>query len=134
MLSFAESSGLGRFTFWSVNRDRECNPPDNNGSLSSECSSVTQNAWDFTAYTVAFAKSAPVTPPGSPSPTPTPTPTGSSSPTPTTGTCPAAWSASATYVSGDVVSYNGDQWTANQWNYNEVPGGASGAWNNDGAC
>jgi len=46
----------------------------------------------------------------------------------------AAWSPSATYVSGDVVSYNGDQWTANQWNYDEVPGGPSGAWNNDGAC
>jgi chitinase len=137
VLSFAQSAGLGRFTFWSVNRDRECNPPDNNGALSSECSSVTQNSWDFTAYTVAFAKSAPVT---SPTSSPTPTPTSSSTPTPTptpttSGSCPAAaWSSSATYVSGDVVSYNGDQWTANQWNYNEVPGGASGAWNNDGAC
>jgi len=38
------------------------------------------------------------------------------------------------YVSGDVVSYNGDQWTASQWNYDEVPGGPSGAWNNDGPC
>jgi chitinase len=142
VLSFAQSVGLGRFTFWSVNRDRECNPPDNNGSLSSECSSVTQNAWDFTAYTVAFAKSAPVTeptPPPSPTPTPTstsPTSTPTPTPTPTTsGSCPvAAWSPSATYVSGDVVSYQGDKWTANQWNYDEVPGGASGAWGNDGAC
>ena len=138
VLSFAQSVGLGRFTFWSVNRDRECNPPDNNGSLSSECSSVTQNAWDFTAYTVAFAKSAPVTEP-TPSPTPTPTPTATGptpTPTPTTsGSCTAAaWSPSATYVSGDVVSYQGDKWTANQWNYDEVPGGASGAWNSDGAC
>jgi len=41
---------------------------DNNGALSSECSSATQNPWDFTAYTVA-------------------------------------WSSSATYTSGDVVSY-----------------------------
>jgi chitinase len=137
VLSFAQSVGLGRFTFWSVNRDRECNPPGNNGALSSECSSVTQNSWDFTAYTVAFAKSAPVT---SPTSSPTPTPTSSSTPTPTptpttSGSCPAAaWSSSATYVSGDVVSYGGDQWTANQWNYNEAPGGASGAWNNDGAC
>jgi chitinase len=142
VLSFAQSVGLGRFTFWSVNRDRECNPPDNNGSLSSECSSVTQNAWDFTAYTVAFAKSAPVTEPTSPSsPTPTPTPTSPTStptptPTPTTsGSCSAAaWSPSATYVSGDVASYQGDKWTANQWNYDEAPGGAAGAWNNDGAC
>jgi chitinase len=134
VLSFAQSVGLGRYTFWSVNRDRQCNPPDNNGALSSECSSVPQNSWDFTAYTVAFAKSAPVT---EPTPTPTPTPTS----TPTSpgggggGGCTAApWSSSATYVSGDVVSYNGDQWTASQWNYDEVPGGASGAWTNDGAC
>jgi chitinase len=138
VLSFAQANGLSRYTFWSVNRDRECNPPSNNGSLSSECSSVTQNAWDFTAYTVAFAKSAPVTEPtGSPTPTPTPTggPTGTPTPTPTSGSCTAAaWSPTSTYVSGNVVSYNGGQWTANQWNYNEVPGGASGAWNNDGAC
>jgi chitinase len=123
VLSFAQSVGLGRYTFWSVNRDRECNPPDNNGALSSECSSVTQNSWDFTAYTVAFASSAPVS-----EPTPTPTPT-------TPGACTAAaWSPSATYVSGDVVSYNGDQWTASQWNYDEVPGDSSGAWTDDGAC
>ena len=137
VLSFAQSVGLGRYTFWSVNRDRECNPPDNNGDLSSECSSVTQNPWDFTAYTVAFAKSAPVTP--TPTPTPTPTshvPTPTPTPTPTTsGSCTAAaWSSSTAYISGNVVSYNGDQWTANQWNYDEVPGGPSGAWNNDGAC
>jgi chitinase len=86
---------------------------------------VTQNPWDFTAYTVAFANSAPVT---EPTPTPTPTPT-------TPGFCTAApWSSSTTYVSGDVVSCDGDQWTANQWNYDEVPGGSSGAWGNDGAC
>jgi chitinase len=72
VLSFAQSVGLGRYTFWSVNRDRECNPPDNNGNLSSECSGATQNSWDFTAYTVAFAKGARAT---RPSPTPTPTPT-----------------------------------------------------------
>jgi chitinase len=55
VLSFAQSVGMTRYTFWSVNRDREC-------------------------------------------------------------------------------SYNGDQWTANQWNENEVPGGSSGAWNSDGSC
>ena len=38
------------------------------------------------------------------------------------------------YTSGDVVSYNGDKWTASQWNYDEVPGGAAGAWNDDGPC
>jgi chitinase len=129
VLNFAESSGMSRFTFWSVNRDRECNPPDNNGNLSSECSSVPQNSWDFTAFTVAFANNTSPSPP----PTPTPTPT-SPTPTPPTGNCAAAWVSNTAYTSGDVVSYNGDNWTANQWNYDEVPGGASGAWNNDGSC
>jgi chitinase len=131
VLSFAQSVGLGRYTFWSVNRDRECSPVDNNDVLSSECSGVAQGSWDFTAYTVAFAKSAPVT-----QPTPPPTSTPTSTPTATTpGSCTAAaWSSSATYVSGDVVSYAGGQWTANQWNYDEVPGGPAGAWNSDGAC
>jgi chitinase len=38
------------------------------------------------------------------------------------------------YTSGNEASYGGDDWTANQWNYDEVPGGPAGAWNNDGAC
>ena len=132
VLSFAESNGMSRYTFWSVNRDRECNPPSNNGNLSSECSSVTQNSWDFTAYTVAFAKNTSVTPPTAP-------PgggggSGGGGGGGGSGCTAPAWSASTAYSSGNVVSYNGDQWTANQWNYNEVPGGPSGAWNNDGAC
>jgi chitinase len=133
VLSFAESSGMSRYTFWSVHRDRECNPVNNNDVLSSECSGVAQNPWDFTTYTVAFANN---TSPG-PTPTPTPTtPTPSPTPTPTQpGSCTAsAWVSNNAYVSGDVVSYAGHQWTANQWNYDEVPGGASGAWNDDGPC
>jgi chitinase len=131
VLNFALSSGMSRFTFWSVNRDRECNPVDNNGVTSSECSSVSQNSWDFTTYTVAFANGTSTTSPPPPPPPPTsPPPT---SPPPT-GNCAAAWVSSNAYTSGNEVSYNGDNWTANQWNYDETPGGPSGAWNNDGAC
>src|SRR5207302_2740454 len=54
VLNYATSNGLARFTFWSVNRDRQCNPPDNNGTTSGVCSSVTQNSWDFTKYTAQF--------------------------------------------------------------------------------
>ncbi|KAG8859300.1 Chitinase 1 [Tulasnella sp. 330] len=46
----------------------------------------------------------------------------------------AAWSASATYTAGLDATYNGQLWQANQWNYDEVPGGASGAWNLVGTC
>jgi len=128
VLSFAQSNGLSRYTFWSVNRDRECNPVDNNDVTSSECSGVAQNSWDFTAYTVAFANNAPVTQPTPPPTSPPPTGGGG-------GSCTAsAWVNNQAYSSGNQVSYNGDEWTANQWNYDEVPGGPSGAWNNDGAC
>jgi len=52
----------------------------------------------------------------------------------TGGSCAAAWSSTATYVAGNQVSYSGHNWTANQWNYDEVPGGPSGAWNDNGGC
>ncbi|HEY6499259.1 MAG TPA: chitinase [Streptosporangiaceae bacterium] len=129
VLSFAESNGMSRFTFWSVGRDRQCNPPDNNGALSAECSSVPQNSWDFTSYAVAFSKNTSETPPTSPPPT-SPPPTGGGG----TGSCPAAWVSNQSYSNGATVSYNGHQWTANQWNYDEVPGGSSGAWTDNGAC
>jgi chitinase len=88
VLSFAESSGMTRYTFWSVNRDRQCDPVDNNGQLSSECSGVAQNSWDFTSYTVAFEQQVSVpTPPTSPPPT-SPPPTGCTAP---------AWSSSSSY-------------------------------------
>ncbi|HEX3750177.1 MAG TPA: hypothetical protein VHW06_06405 [Streptosporangiaceae bacterium] len=139
VLSFAESNGMSRFTFWSVNRDRECNPPDNNGTLSADCSSVTQNSWDFTTYAVAFSKNtsqtAPTTPPHDRAPTTAPPTT-----TPPTGggggpgSCPAAWVSNQSYSARAVVSYSGHQWTASQRNYDEVPGGSAGAWTDNGAC
>ena len=102
-------------------------PPDNNGNTSSECSGVAQNSWDFTAYTVAFAKNAPVTPRRRRPPRRyAPAVTHAALPTPTSRQlhAPRPGCRTRTYVSGNVVSYSGDQWTANQWNYDEVPGGA----------
>ena len=146
VLTWAESVGLGRYSFWDVNRDLECNPPDNNGTLSGTCSSVTQNSWDFTKYDAEFAGATPpVTTSSSPTASSSPSASASASASPTatstgtgssggSGTCAAAWSASSSYSSGNEVSYGGDNWTANQWSYDEVPGGASGAWTSDGAC
>jgi chitinase len=140
VLSFAEANQLSRFSFWSVNRDRQCSPADNNGNTSSECSSVSQSSWAFTAFTVAFANAASPAPPAPPtSPTPPPTsPAPPASPTPPPsggiGSCAAPWVGNMAYVAGSVASANGHNWTANQWNYDEVPGGAAGAWNDNGAC
>jgi chitinase len=133
VLNFAETNHLGRYTFWSVNRDRQCNPPNNNGTLSGSCSSVPQNSWDFTKYDAQFAGATPPQspPPTSSSPAPSASPTGGGT---GGGTCATAWNSTTAYTSGMQVSYNGHNWTANQWNYNEVPGGASGAWNDNGPC
>ncbi|KAJ7613064.1 glycoside hydrolase family 18 protein [Roridomyces roridus] len=75
------------------------------------------------------------------SPSKTSTKTSSSSTTSTTttganGSCSGAsvWTASAVYTSGNVVTYNGALWTANQWNEDEAPGGDSGAWDRTSTC
>jgi chitinase len=126
VLNYAESNHMARFTFWSVNRDRQCNPPDNNGTTSGTCSSVTQGAYDFTKYSVEFAGA---TPPQSPPPT-SPPPTGGG------GTCTApAYSSTAIYVNGDEVSYNGHTWMAKWWTQGEAPStGGSGVWTDEGPC
>ncbi|MFE9253508.1 chitinase [Streptomyces sp. NPDC007088] len=126
VLDYATSHGMDRFTFWSLNRDRQCSPPDNSGRTSGTCSSVPQSAWDFAKFSVKFAGATPPTNP----PTEPPTDPGS-------GTCPAnAWSASAVYVKGDRVTQNGHAWEAKWWTTGEKPGttGEWGAWQDDGPC
>mgnify|MGYP003423222538 FL=1 len=158
VLTYATSHRLSRYTFWSVNRDRQC--PTDNGTTSGTCSSVQQADWAFTRFTAKFGRgtppptTAPTTSPtsspkptGSGSPTTSPKPTGTTSPTspttspkptgtptPTAGTCPAAWNASTAYTTGSTVSYNGHVWTARWWTYNDTPGGAAGVWTDGGAC
>jgi chitinase len=113
VLDYATSHGLSRYTYWSVNRDRQCATPEP-GSTSGTCSSVTQGAWDFTTFTARFAGATP--------PTQTTTPTTTTT-MPTTGTCAApAWNATTAYNGGTVVSYNGHIWTARWWTYGDTPG------------
>ncbi|MFC1421092.1 chitinase [Streptacidiphilus cavernicola] len=135
VLDFATSHGLARYTNWSVNRDRQCTPADNNGQTSGVCSSVPQNAWDFTKYSVKFAGA---TPPSNP---PTSTPPTSAPPTTTPpggggGNCTgvSAWSSTATYTGGMTATYNGHLWTAKWWTLGDTPGGPAGVWTDNGAC
>jgi chitinase len=121
MLTFAEQHNMSRYSFWSVNRDRECNPPANGDATSGECSSVTQNAYDFTKYDTQFAQWAPTTPPVAPPP-------------PNAGSCAGAWSSTTVYVGGDVVSYAGHNWTAAYWTEGNTPGTSGSPWTDDGPC
>ena len=72
-----------------------------------------------------------------------PTASGSSTPTATAtatstggGTCAAAWSASTSYSSGDLVSYDGENYTATYYSTGAVPGAATSwaVWSSDGSC
>jgi chitinase len=118
VLDYVKSHGLSRFTFWSVNRDRQCNPPDNNGQTSGTCSSVAQGDWDFTRYTANFGGSTVSPPPTDPPP----------------GTCSApAWSATAVYTGGMEVTYNDHTYKAKWWTQGETPGQAD-VWSDEGPC
>jgi chitinase len=135
VLNYATGNGLGRFTYWSLNRDRQCSPPDNNGTLSGTCSSVAQGAWDFTKYTAQFGGATPPTGGGggtTPPPTTTTNPGGGGG----TGACAgvAAWNSGIAYTGGAKVTYNGHLWTAKWWTQADTPGGAAGVWTDNGAC
>jgi hypothetical protein len=48
LLSFAQANHPAWFAYWSVNRDRACDPSVPHNWADGTCSSVTQNPWDFT--------------------------------------------------------------------------------------
>ena len=121
--SYAAQQGIAWLSFWAEGRDNDGCPGST--TASSTCSGISQSDGAFTAAFQSFTGGSGG---GGGSPTPTPTPT------PTSGSCAPAWVNNTAYVSGNEASYNGSNWTASQWNYDEVPGGPSGAWNNDGAC
>jgi chitinase len=125
-LDYATSHGLARYTYWSVNRDRQCADP-NQSTTSGTCSSVPQTAWEFTKYTARFAGATPPTTPPTTSPT-----------TSNPGTCTVpAWNATAVYTAGNQVSQNGHKYTAKWWTQNESPATHSGQWDvwaDNGPC
>lgn len=46
----------------------------------------------------------------------------------------AAWSSGAVYTGGQQATHVGRLWQAKWWTQNETPGGASGVWEDKGAC
>ena len=126
VLDYATGHHLARFTYWSVNRDRQCSPPDNQTTLGT-CSSVAQTPWEFTKFTARFAGATPptTTPPTTTPPTTTPP-----------GNCSApAWNSATAYNGGAVVSFNGHTWLAKWWTQGDTPGNnGQGVWTDQGPC
>jgi hypothetical protein len=122
--SYAAQQGIALLSFWSEGRDNDGCPGTT--TAESTCSGISQSDGAFTEAFQPFTTGGSSGSGGG---------GGSGSGGGGSGSgCAAAWADNTAYVSGDQVSYDGDNWTASQWNYDEVPGGASGAWNNDGAC
>lgn len=134
VLDFALAHKLARYTYWSVNRDRQC-PGTVDPGLSGSCSSVVQSDWDFTKYTVRFAGATPPTTPPTSQP-PTGQPPTSQPPTSPGACADPAWSATTTYTGGSKVSYSGHKYHAKWWTLNENPSasGQWGVWSDDGPC
>jgi chitinase len=79
---YAASHGLGLLSFWSLNRDRPCNP-DTGAWVVGNCSSISQQPFDFTRIILQFAGAPRPTPTPTATSTPRPTPSGTPRPTPT---------------------------------------------------
>ncbi|KAF9072609.1 glycoside hydrolase superfamily [Rhodocollybia butyracea] len=100
---------------------------------------VANSRYDASAKSALLGGSSAPTAPVSPS---SPTSHSSSASTPThtssvtNGNCAgaSAWVSNIAYVAGSSVIFNGDLWISNQWSDDETPGGANGAWVNQGAC
>jgi chitodextrinase len=130
VVSFANSNGVGRLAFWSVGRDQPC-PGGAGGGASPNCSSISQNALDFTRIFLGGTGGG-----GGGGGTPTPTPTGGGGGG--GGSCTApAWNPATAYNGGAVVSYNGHQYTAKWWTQGDQPDlnlGDGKPWADNGAC
>jgi chitinase len=125
-LNYATSHKLARYTNWSVNRDRQCADP-NQSTTSGTCSSVPQTDWEFTKFSARFAGATP--------PTTVPTNPPTTNPPGNPGACGPAWSSTAVYLGGAVVSFNAHKWTAKWWTQGDVPGNnGQGVWTDDGPC
>jgi chitinase len=51
MLAYAQQHHLARFTFWAINRDRQCT---SGGDAGSDCSGISQTAYAFTKVAAQF--------------------------------------------------------------------------------
>jgi hypothetical protein len=54
LLTYARSKHFGWFSYWSLNRDRACDPSVPHNWADGTCSSVTQSAWDFSKIVAQY--------------------------------------------------------------------------------
>ena len=128
VVNFASANGIGRLAFWSVDRDQPCG-----GGVSGlpSCTNISQSKLDFSKIFDSYAGGG-----GGGGGTPPPTTTTTTTAPPTGCNGVAAWTASTSYVPGNVVSYSGHKYTATYWSTGVTPGSAIAwnIWQDNGAC
>ncbi|MEY9844369.1 3D (Asp-Asp-Asp) domain-containing protein [Streptacidiphilus sp. BW17] len=108
-------------------------PYASGGGSPSPSTSASASASASASPSPSASPSASVSPSASPSASASPSPSPTSS---GAATCATAWSASTTYVTGAVVSYSGENYTASYGSTNAVPGAATSwaVWTADEPC
>jgi chitinase len=115
---FAASTGLGRLSVWSLNRDRICGPnyPDVT-IVSDACSGVTQGAGQFVAVLGNTFHGAPDR-----HPTITPSATPSVTPSDDPATSPySVWRPENAYRAGDRIVWHRNVYVARYWTSGDIP-------------
>jgi hypothetical protein len=103
VIQFANSNGVGRLAFWSLNRDQPCK----NGAGLSDCSGVNDAAMTFTRKFTGFKGNPPPPGPPPPPPPPGPPPPGPPPPPPPPPPGGTTWKAGVSYAVGAVVTFAG---------------------------
>ena len=107
------------------------------GSSPTASASASSSPTTSSSPTATASSSPTATASASASASATATGSGTATSTPTSGTtCAAAWSSSTSYTPGQVVSYEGDDYTATYYSTDAVPGAATSwdVWTSDGPC
>ena len=55
LLGYARSKHVGWFSYWSLNRDRACDPSVPHNWADGSCSSVSQSPYDFSKIVAQYA-------------------------------------------------------------------------------
>jgi chitinase len=145
---WAGQNGLGRLSFWSVDRDQSCSAAAVTAAgaspqavirpnASPTCSGVSQSTGQYTKLFLSGGGTGGTGGGGTGGGGTGGGGTGGGGGgTGGSGSCYAAWNASTAYVPGDEVSYNGENYTSTYWSTGVTPGSAIAwdIWQADGSC
>jgi chitinase len=117
VIGFANSNGIGRLAFWSINRDQPCA----GGGVSPVCSGTGEGSLTFTRkFTGSRGNPPPPPPPPPPGPPPPPPPPGPPPPPPPPPPGNTTWKPGVAYAVGATVTYQGIRYKCLQAHTSQV--------------